>query len=238
MTPPAQPAPPSGPTAGPTASPTGPRPTLTLASASPRRRDLLGQIGIVPDAVAPAHIDETPRRDEPPRALAERLAREKAAAAHTALAAETAGVGPTAQAPAYLLAADTVVAVGTRALPKALDRATAGRCLALLSGRRHRVYSGVSLIAPDGRQTVRVVQSTVAFKRLSHAETTLYLDQGDWHGKAGGYAIQGLAAAFIRFVQGSYSNVVGLPLFETAQMLAGAGFPLARDLPPSPETPS
>ena len=234
MTPPHQPAPPSGPTAGPTASPTGPRPTLTLASASPRRRDLLGQIGIVPDAVAPAHIDETPRRDEPPRALAERLAREKAAAAHTALA----DAGAPAGSRAYLLAADTVVAVGTRALPKALDRATAARCLALLSGRRHRVYSSVALIAPDGRQTVRVVQSTVAFKRLSAAETTLYLDQGDWHGKAGGYAIQGLAAAFIRFVQGSYSNVVGLPLFETAQMLAGAGFPLARDLPPSPETPS
>ena len=200
---------------------------LVLASASPRRRELLAQIGLAPDRVMPAHIDETPQPDENPRALAGRLAREKARACPADPAAG-----------AFVLAADTVVAVGRRILPKTHDRDSVAHCLDLLSGRRHRVFSGVSLITPAGRQTSRIVQSTVAFKRLSPDEKRAYLDQGDWDGKAGGYAIQGLAAAFVRFLQGSYSNVVGLPLHETYHMLSGAGFPvLGRPAPDRSPTP-
>ena len=187
-------------------------PLLVLASASPRRLELLRQIGIVPDRVEPAGIDETPRRDEMPAAYALRLAEEKLRA-----------VMPRYPG-AYILAADTVVACGRRILPKPLDEAGARRCLELLSGRRHRVHSGIALSSPDGRLALRRVDSQVAFKRLSEAEIAAYLASGEWHGKAGGYAIQGRAAALIRFVSGSYSNVVGLPLFETAQLLAGRGY--------------
>ena len=185
---------------------------FVLASASPQRLELLRQIGIVPDDIAPADIEETPAAREQPRALAQRLALEKARRA----AAGHAG--------AWILAADTVVACGRRILPKTEDPETARRCLALLSGRRHRVYGGVCVIDPGGRRRMRLGQTTVAFKRLSADETDAYLACGEWRGKAGGYAIQGRAAALVRAINGSYSNVVGLPLFETASLLAGLGF--------------
>jgi septum formation protein len=184
---------------------------LVLASASPRRVDLLTQIGCAPDLIAPADIDETPLKDETPPRHAERLAIGKAR--------KIAADHPTS----YVLGADTVVACGRRILPKAEDEATARQCLSLLSGRRHRVFGGVALIGPDGKIAVRRVQSAVAFKRLSDAELDWYLASGEWHGKAGGYAIQGLAARFVREIVGSYSNIVGLPLFETAQLLIGRG---------------
>ena len=186
---------------------------FVLASASPRRRDLLAQIGIVPDAVIAPEVDESARPRELPADHALRLAREKCAA--VAARAEAAG--------ALVLAADTVVACGRRILPKAEDEATARRCLELLSGRRHRVIGGVALRAPDGRVHERRVVTAVAFKRLTAAETAAYLASGEWHGKAGGYAIQGRAAAFVRWLGGSYSNVVGLPLHETAALLARFG---------------
>lgn len=185
---------------------------LVLASASPRRLELLRQIGIVPDRIEPAAIDESPHRDEEPAAHALRLAQEKLRA-----------VQPR-HPDAYILAADTVVACGRRILPKPADEADARRCLELLSGRRHRVHSGIALASPDGRLALRRVASRVGFKRLSTDEIAAYLASGEWQGKAGGYAIQGRAAALIRFVSGSYSNVVGLPLFETAQLLAGRGY--------------
>jgi septum formation protein len=187
-------------------------PLLVLASASPRRLDLLRQIGLEPDRIDPADIDETPRPDELPPVHAMRLAEEKARA-----------VMPRHPG-AYILAADTVVACGRRILPKASDPATARSCLELLSGRRHRVHSGVALAGPGDRLTLRRVDSQVAFKRLSETEIAAYLCCDEWLGKAGGYAIQGRAAALIRWVSGSYSNVVGLPLFETAQLLAGRGY--------------
>ena len=183
--------------------------SLLLASASPRRRDLLAQIGIVPDQIFAAALDETPRRDEPPRLLAQRLALAKASAAPTGI---------------YVLAADTVVAAGRRVLPKAETVAQAGACLDLLSGRRHRVITAVVLRLPDGVVRERVVESVVGFARLTAAQTASYLAGGEWRGKAGGYAIQGSAASFVRFLSGSYSNVVGLPLFETAQLLRSAGW--------------
>ena len=187
---------------------------LVLASASPRRLDLLRQISIVPHAIDPAHIDEQPKRDELPQGLAKRLALAKAK--------EVAKRHPGA----FVLAADTVVACGRRALPKPLDEAAAGECLDLLSGRRHRVLGGVAVIAPDGRSALRLVVTSVAFKRLTDAERRAYLQSGEWRDRAGGYAIQGVAARFVVSINGSYSNVVGLPLFETAQMLAGLGFAL------------
>jgi septum formation protein len=187
-------------------------PILVLASASPRRLDLLRQIGIVPDVIDPADIDETPRRGELPPAHVVRLAEAKARA-----------VSPRHPG-AFVLAADTVVACGRRILPKAEDEVTARACLAMLSGRRHRVYSGVALITPGSEIAFRRVLSMVAFKRLSAAEVEAYVASGEWHGKAGGYAIQGHAAALISWMSGSYSNVVGLPLFETAQLLAGRGY--------------
>jgi nucleoside triphosphate pyrophosphatase len=187
-------------------------PRLVLASASPRRLELLRQIGIAPDLVDPADLDETPLRDELPPANALRLAREKVAR-----------VAPRHPG-AYVLAADTVVACGRRILPKPADEATARRCLELLSGRRHRVISGVAVVSPDGQLALRRVDSQVAFKRLSDEEIAAYLKSGEWCEKAGGYAIQGRAAALIRFISGSYSNVVGLPLFETAQLLTGRGY--------------
>jgi septum formation protein len=184
---------------------------FVLASASPRRLDLLRQIGYPPDDVDPAELDETPGPDETPPRHAERLAIDKA----RAVAARHPG--------AWVLGADTVVACGRRILPKAEDPATARRCLELLSGRRHRVHGGVALIAPDGAPAARCVTSFVAFKRLTETEIAWYLESGEWHGKAGGYAIQGLAARFVREIGGSYSNIVGLPLFETAQLLGGRG---------------
>jgi len=189
-----------------------PRPRLVLASASPRRVALLAQIGVTPDEIAPAEIDETPKKDELPRLLAQRLARGKAARV--------------ARPGAFVLAADTVVACGRRVLPKAETEAEARACLTLLSGRRHRVLTCVVLAAPNGRHTERVVESVVGFARLTGPQIDAYLGSGEWQGKAGGYAIQGRAASFIRFISGSYSNVVGLPLFETAQLLRGAGYPL------------
>ncbi len=188
------------------------RPALVLASASPRRRELLAQLGIVPDAFDPPDIDETPRRGELPAHHARRLALAKAAA-----------VAPR-HPRAFILAADTVVACGRRILPKADTRAIAESCLKQLSGRRHRVIGGLCVIAPDGRQAVRVVTSQVAFKRLSADETDAYLASGEWQGKAGGYAIQGRAAGLIAWISGSYSNVVGLPLYETHALLAGLGY--------------
>jgi septum formation protein len=185
---------------------------LVLASASPRRLDLLRQIGIEADAVDPADIDETPLRGELPPAHVLRLAQAKLEA-----------VRPR-HPDAFILAADTVVACGRRILPKAEDEATARRCLELLSGRRHRVYGGVALAAPGQPVLTRRVLSVVGFKRLSEPEIAAYLAGGEWRGKAGGYAIQGRAAAFVTWLSGSYSNVVGLPLYETAQLLAGRGY--------------
>jgi len=187
-------------------------PLLVLASASPRRLDLLRQIGVEPDRIDPADIDEMSRPGELPPAHAMRLAEEKAR------------VVMSRHPGAYILAADTVVACGRRILPKPVDAETARSCLELLSGRRHRVHSGIALAGPDERLALRRVDSQVAFKRLSEAEIAAYLCSGEWCGKAGGYAIQGRAAALIRWVCGSYSNVVGLPLFETAQLLAGRGY--------------
>jgi septum formation protein len=179
---------------------------LVLASASPRRLDLLQQIGIVPDRIDPADIDERPRPRELPAALARRLAEAKAE-----LVAQR-------YPEATVLAADTVVACGRRLLPKAEDAATARTCLELLSGRRHRVLTGVAVRAP-GEMHLKLVTSTVAFRRLTESDIGWYLESEEWRGKAGGYAAQGRAAAFIRFLSGSYSNVVGLPLCETAGLL-------------------
>ena len=175
---------------------------FVLASASPRRRELLAQIGLTPSEVVPADIDENPHDRELPKPHAERLAAEKAAKVAQSHAGK------------FILAADTVVACGKRILPKAEDETTARRCLTLLSGRRHRVISGISIITADGKQHTKSVTTTVAFKRLSPADIERYIASGEWHGKAGGYAIQGLGATMVRFISGSYSNVVGLPLFE------------------------
>lgn len=190
------------------------RPAFILASASPRRLDLLRQVGLVPDRVDPADIDETPRRGELPAPHAVRLAGEKA----SAVAARHPG--------AWVLAADTVVACGRRILPKTEDAAAARTSLELLSGRRHRVHGGIALAGPDGRVTTRHVETAVLFKRLTAAEIAAYLAGGEWQGKAGGYAIQGQAALFVRAIVGSYPNIVGLALFETAAMLRGRGFPV------------
>ncbi len=184
---------------------------LVLASASPRRVDLLAQIGFLPDIVDPAHIDEAPLVGELPRPHALRLAKDKA----QAVAARHSGC--------YVLGADTVVAMGRRILPKAEDVETARRCLNALSGRRHRVYGAIAIVAPDGKCLSRVVETVVAFKNLHPAEIDSYLLSGDWQGKAGGYAIQGYAASFVRAINGSYSNIVGLPLFETNAVLVGLG---------------
>lgn len=198
---------------------------LVLASASPRRVALLRQIGIEPDAVIPADLDETPRRGETPRGLAQRLSSQKAVAS-AAVAAQRAEL-----AGAMTLAADTVVAVGRRILPKAEIADEAEECLALLSGRAHRVFTGLTLATASGALRTRLVESRVRFKRLSRAETAAYLDSGEWRGKAGAYAIQGLAGAFVVKLIGSYPNVVGLPLAEVAGLLAGEGFPVLKGWP-------
>ena len=195
------------------------RPPLVLASASPRRRALLEQIGYAPDTVEPAALDEAVLHGERPEAHAARLARAKA----EAVAARHPG--------AFVLGADTVVACGRRILDKAETEESARRCLSLLSGRRHRVYGGVTVIDPAGRAVSRLVRTAVAFKRLSADEIAAYLACDEWQGKAGGYAIQGRAAAFVGFVGGSYSNVVGLPLHETYGLLVGLGLP---PRPPGP----
>jgi len=196
------------------------RPKLVLASGSPRRLSLMNQVGIEPDALRPSDIDETPERGELPRAHANRLAKAKAEAALAAVGrdAELAG--------AYILAADTVVAVGRRILPKAELIDDAQQCLRLLSGRNHQVYTAVCLVTPKGVFRQRLAETRVRFKRLSNDEIEAYLASGEWQGKAGGYAVQGLAGAFIVKIVGSYSNIVGLPLYETAALLAGEGYPV------------
>jgi septum formation protein len=188
---------------------------LILASASPRRLDLLARIGVAPDAVVPADIDESVRRGELPRDHARRLALEKAQA--------VAGGEPEA----LVLAADTVVAVGRRILPKVEDEATLRACMALLSGRRHRVLTGVAVALPGGTIRGRVVETMIAIKRLAPEEIDFYAAHGEWRGKAGGYALQGYGEVYVRHIAGSYSNVVGLPLAETRVLLKAAGFPLA-----------
>jgi septum formation protein len=187
-------------------------PRLILASASPRRRELIGRLGLTAFAVAAADIDETPRKAEVPRVYAQRMAREKALAVP--------GDG------AHVLAGDTVVALGRRILPKAEDEATARACLALMSGRRHRVLSAIALKAPDGTLRERISETVVRFKPLSAEEIAAYIAGGEWHGKAGGYAIQGSAEGLIAWIGGSHSGVVGLPLYETRALLRSAGFPL------------
>lgn len=185
---------------------------LILASASPRRLELLRQIGIEPDRIVHPDIDETPLRGELPGPYARRLAEDKA----MRVARDYPGD--------FILAADTVVACGRRILPKAETEAQAEDCLTLLSGRRHRVMSGLCLIDKGGKRVSRLVETTVSFKRLTPDEIDSYIDSGEWHGKAGGYAIQGRAAALVSWISGSYSNVVGLPLYETAALLRGHGY--------------
>ncbi len=187
---------------------------MILASASPRRLELLARLGVVPDAIDPAEIDETPLKGELPLPHARRMSAEKAAL----VAARYQG--------AVVLAADTVVAAGRRILPKAEDEAEARACLELLSGRRHRVHSAVTVINAEGTARRRVSTSILAFKRLGEVEIAAYLASGEWHGKAGGYAIQGRAEAFVRRLSGSHSGVMGLPLFETRALLLAAGVAL------------
>ncbi|WP_238474095.1 Maf family protein [Altericroceibacterium spongiae] len=187
-------------------------PALVLGSASPRRRELLARLGIEPAQIIPADIDETPHANEIPRHYAQRMALEKAQTIKNDQA--------------FILAGDTVVAAGRRILPKAEDEATARQCLSLLSGRRHRVYSAVAMKAPDGSIREKMSETHVRFKRLSEEEIRGYIQSGEWHGKAGGYAIQGSAEGLIDWIQGSHSGVVGLPLFETRALLKSAGFPL------------
>jgi septum formation protein len=188
---------------------------LILASASPRRLDLLARIGVTPDAVDPADIDESVPKGELPKTHALRLAEEKAAA--------TAARHPGA----LVLAADTVVAVGRRILPKVEDEATLRACMSLLSGRRHRVLTGVALVLSSGEMRSRVVETTITMKRLSEEEVDYYARHGEWRGKAGGYALQGYGEVYVRHIAGSYSNVVGLPLAETRHLLKSAGYDLA-----------
>jgi septum formation protein len=196
------------------------RPKLVLASASPRRLALLEQAGVRPDALLPTDRDETPGRNERPRDLARRLAREKAEAAHKAAALQPDLAG------AYIIAADTVVALGRRILPKPEVVDEAAQCLRMLSGRAHRVYTGVTLVTPGGAYRERLVETRLRFKRLSEQDIDSYLASGEWRGKAGGYAAQGLAGSFIVKLVGSHSAVVGLPLYETLALLGGEGYPI------------
>ncbi len=189
-----------------------PPPPLVLASSSPRRLMLLGQLGIAPARVVSPDIDESPGHGELPRPYAQRMARAKAAVV--------------TEPGCFVLAGDTVVAVGRRILPKAETEAEARSCLTLLSGRRHRVLTGIALTAPDGQTFERLSETIVTFNRLTPQQADAYVASGEWRGKAGGYAINGLAASFVRFLSGSYSGVVGLPLFETAQLLRGCGWPV------------
>jgi septum formation protein len=202
---------------------TGPtpwRPPFALASASPRRLQLLQQIGIDPDRIIPSDMDETPLPAEKPVRLAERLALAKAKLAMAAASKDSALSG------AFILAADTVVAVGRQILPKTELVDEAALTLRELSGRGHKVFTGVALVTPKGQIRTRTVETRLRFKHLSREEIDSYLGSGEWRGKAGGYAIQGLAGAFVVKLVGSYSNVVGLPVYETAALLTGEGFPL------------
>lgn len=190
---------------------------LALASASPRRRDLLARIAIIPDHICPANIDETPTKGEMPRAYAMRMGQEKAAAAK-------------APEPCWILAGDTVVCAGRRILPKTENVDEARNCLELLSGRRHHVMTSVCIICPDGKMLSALSDSIVQFKRLEKSEIEAYIDSGEWQGKAGGYAIQGFAEAFVKRLAGSHSGVMGLPLLETRNLLMSSGY-LPRNLP-------
>jgi septum formation protein len=196
------------------------RSKLVLASGSPRRLSLLNQGGVEPDSLEPAEIDETPERGELPRTLAVRLAREKALKVQERLSAQD------EVKDAYIIAADTIVAVGRRIMPKPELMEEAASCLRLLSGRTHRVYSGLCVITPRGAVKTRLVETRVRFKRLSDEDIESYLASGEWRNKAGGYAIQGLAGSFVVKIVGSYTNVVGLPLYESMAMLQGEGFPV------------
>lgn len=198
----------------------GTRPKLVLASGSPRRLALLQQAGIEPDALLPADVDETPLRSESPREVVKRLARTKAEVAR-----KTARNRDDLR-DAFLLAADTVVTVGRRILPKAEVVDEAAACLRLLSGRTHRVYTAVCVVSPKDHVRERLVETRLRFKRLSRNEFESYLASGEWRGKAGGYAIQGLAGTFAVKLVGSYTNVVGLPLYEAVSLLEGEGFPV------------
>jgi septum formation protein len=203
---------------------------LVLASASPRRLQLLERAGLPPDLLCPTDIDETPQRFETPRRLSIRLAVEKAKAAVNLPLVKD--LGPHV----FILAADTVVGLGRRVLPKAESEAEARDCLNLLSGRSHWVYSTVALVDPKGRVSSRCVETKVRFKRFSREDMNAYLASGEWRGKAGGYAIQGRAEAFVRQIYGSHAGVIGLPLYETVHLLEGAGYPVYHTLmhKPSP----
>jgi septum formation protein len=201
-------------------SPPGWRPKLILASGSPRRLGLLQQAGIEPDALLPADVDETPLKSESPRELAKRLARTKAEVARRIARKREELAG------SYILSADTVVVANGRVLPKAEVVDEAAACLRLLSGRTHRVYSSICLVTPKDALRERLVETRVRFKRLSRDEMERYLASGEWRGKAGGYAIQGLAGTFVVKLVGSYTNVVGLPLYETVSLLDGEGYPV------------
>ena len=194
--------------------------TLVLASASPRRLSILGQVGIEPNALRPTSIDETPRKTEPPRAYVARVAKEKARAAQKLIDEEPDLAG------SFILSADTIVSVGRRILTKPELVEEAARMLQLLSGRSHRVYTAVCLITPDRKVVQRIVETRVRFKHLSSEEIDCYLVSNEWRGKAGGYAIQGMAGAFVERLIGSYTNVVGLPLTEVIKMLRGEGYPV------------
>lgn len=185
---------------------------LILASASPRRVDLLAQVGIIPDKIIPADIDETPLKGEHPRTLALRLAIGKAEKVFQT------------EKGSFILAADCVVACGRRDLGKPEDETDARRMLELLSGRRHKVYGGICVIASSGKKISRLVETVVSFRRLTERDIVSYVDSRDWEGKAGGYAIQGIAATFVKFLSGSYSNVIGLSVYDTVRMLESAGY--------------
>lgn len=193
---------------------------LVLASGSPRRLELLQQCGVEPEFLAPVDADETPNKGEVPRSLAKRLAKEKAQLAYERVSASEDMKG------SLILAADTVVGLGRRILPKAEMIDEASNCMRLLSGRNHRVYTGITLVTPSGAMRHKLVESRVRFKRLSRDEMEAYLASGEWRGKAGGYAIQGIAGSFVVKLIGSYTNVVGLPLYETMAMLVGEGYPV------------
>ena len=196
------------------------RPKLVLASGSPRRLALLNQAGIEPDSLQPAEIDEIPVKGELPRALANRLAREKAQVALASIRIDEELRG------SYIIAADTVVAVGRRVMPKADMLEDAAACLRMLSGRNHRVYTGICLVTPKEAFRQRLVETRVRFKRLSEDDIQAYIGSGEWRGKAGGYAVQGIAGSFVVKMVGSYTNVVGLPLYETMSLLLGEGYPV------------
>jgi septum formation protein len=201
------------------------RPKLVLASGSPRRLNLINQVGIAPDTLRPSDLDETPTKGELPRGYANRLSKAKAEAALASVQRDAELTG------AYILAADTVVAVGRRILPKAELLDDAYQCLRLLSGRNHHVYTSVCLVTPKGAFRQRMGETRVRLKRLSNDEIKAYLASGEWQGKAGGYAVQGLASTFIVKIVGSYSNIVGLPLYETVSLLAGEGYPVYQGWP-------